>query len=420
MIIKKIKIHNFGKHANFELLLSDGLNIIYGKNETGKSTIQSFIKAMFYGIDSRSHSLRDNERKKFFPWDEGKMSGELTFIGTDGLPYVILREFGKTKKYDVVEIYNEVTGVKNNLLSINDPGRQLFSAGIETFENTVFIGQLGCMVSSGNDKDGEIMKKLSNLTQSGNEDISYRNVYDAMNSAGSEIISKVGKRGKLNDLEKKVNELTEEKHTASVAFEEASEDRLELKKLNGINNGTINRIKLVEIEKSTVLDNELLKDYHELSAYITNINELETSLSLINKSLSIGDVIISREYLNEISETYRKYIVIAEKNNELSTKYTLAKKAFVELEANVAKMQVYDSIDDIQLLDHINKSKLLSEKIKETETKFSHLLSLRKELEEQRNLMGNLSRMEDITPELEAGIFEVHFLYQIFRPQALG
>jgi exonuclease SbcC len=406
MIIKKITIHNFGKHTNLELLLSDGLNIIYGKNETGKSTIQSFIKAMFYGIDSRSRSLRDNERKKFLPWNEGKMSGELTFIGTDGLPYVIHREFGKTKKNDVVEIYNEVTGVKNNLLSINDPGRQLFSAGIETFENTVFIGQLGCMVSSGNDKDGEIMKKLSNLTQSGNEDISYRNVYDAMNSASSEIISKVGKRGKLNDLERKVNELTEEKQTASIAFEEASEDRLELKKLIGINNGTVNRIKLVEIEKSTVLDNELLKDYHELSAYVTNINELETTLSLINKSLSIGDVIISREYLNEISETYRKYIAIAEKNNELSTKYTLAKKAFVELEANVAKMLVYDSIDDIKLLDYINKSKLLTEKIKEIETKFSHLLSLRNELEEQRSLMGNLSRMEDITPEFEAEIFD--------------
>src|SRR5665647_43219 len=89
MIIKKITIHNFGKHTNLELLLSDGLNIIYGKNETGKSTIQSFIKAMFYGIDSRSRSLRDNERKKFLPWNEGKMSGELTFIGTDGLPYVI-------------------------------------------------------------------------------------------------------------------------------------------------------------------------------------------------------------------------------------------------------------------------------------------------------------------------------------------
>ena len=50
MKINHIKINAFGKVKNKEINLDDNLNIIYGKNEAGKSTILKFIINSFYGI----------------------------------------------------------------------------------------------------------------------------------------------------------------------------------------------------------------------------------------------------------------------------------------------------------------------------------------------------------------------------------
>ena len=50
MIIRKLQLRNFGKFQNKEILLKEGINIIYGENESGKSTIHSFLQSMFFGI----------------------------------------------------------------------------------------------------------------------------------------------------------------------------------------------------------------------------------------------------------------------------------------------------------------------------------------------------------------------------------
>ena len=46
----KIKINSYGKLKEKEIKLKDGINIIYGKNESGKSTLLNFIVNSFYGI----------------------------------------------------------------------------------------------------------------------------------------------------------------------------------------------------------------------------------------------------------------------------------------------------------------------------------------------------------------------------------
>lgn len=49
MQIKKIKINQYGNIEDKELNLSK-FNVVYGKNEAGKSTILNFIMSTFYGI----------------------------------------------------------------------------------------------------------------------------------------------------------------------------------------------------------------------------------------------------------------------------------------------------------------------------------------------------------------------------------
>ena len=53
MKILDIYINGFGKFHGRNLSFEDGLNIVYGKNEAGKSTIHTFIRGMLFGIEKQ-------------------------------------------------------------------------------------------------------------------------------------------------------------------------------------------------------------------------------------------------------------------------------------------------------------------------------------------------------------------------------
>ena len=84
MVIKKIHIDNFGKFCDTDIELSDGLNIIEGKNEAGKSTLGAFIKFIFYGLDSK-------ERTKYFPWGKNTAGGYIK-LSHGGKDYTVRRD----------------------------------------------------------------------------------------------------------------------------------------------------------------------------------------------------------------------------------------------------------------------------------------------------------------------------------------
>ena len=50
MKILKLELQNFGKFQNEVLELNDGIQLFYGENESGKTTIHTFIKSMLFGM----------------------------------------------------------------------------------------------------------------------------------------------------------------------------------------------------------------------------------------------------------------------------------------------------------------------------------------------------------------------------------
>ena len=48
MVIRRLKIKNFGKIRDKDMELSPGINVLYGENESGKTTTHTFIRSMFY------------------------------------------------------------------------------------------------------------------------------------------------------------------------------------------------------------------------------------------------------------------------------------------------------------------------------------------------------------------------------------
>ena len=50
MQINELLLKNFGKFHDRQIDLEEGINLIHGENESGKSTIHTFIRGMLFGI----------------------------------------------------------------------------------------------------------------------------------------------------------------------------------------------------------------------------------------------------------------------------------------------------------------------------------------------------------------------------------
>ena len=168
MIIKSIHINNFGCLSDTTHSFNEKINIISSDNETGKSTIAEFIKIMLYGYGTNPRNIRENERIRYMPWGKNSMGGELTLLA-DNKEYTIIRTFGKRKSEDTIKVINSITGVIEDDLCIDAPGEKLLGIGREGFEKSLYIKQLSTQLQA--DKNDEILQKLVNLVQSGDEEL---------------------------------------------------------------------------------------------------------------------------------------------------------------------------------------------------------------------------------------------------------
>ena len=95
MNINKIKINSYGKLKNKEINLENNLNIIYGENESGKSTVLNFILNIFYGASKNKNGKEISDFEKYKPWDTDEFSGKLSYELDNKNKYEIFREFNK-------------------------------------------------------------------------------------------------------------------------------------------------------------------------------------------------------------------------------------------------------------------------------------------------------------------------------------
>ena len=140
MKLLRLHIENFGTLRNFELSLSDGINVLYQKNGWGKSTLAVFIKAMLYGLPATSRrSLDENERKKYAPWQGGAYGGSLEFTCARG-SFRIERFFGAKENADTFALYDLVTNKPSTAFSAA-LGEELFGIDADGFERSTYLSQ---------------------------------------------------------------------------------------------------------------------------------------------------------------------------------------------------------------------------------------------------------------------------------------
>lgn len=159
-----LHINGFGKFHDTSVTFEDGINIIYGKNEAGKSTIHTFIRGMLFGIErQRGRAARTDLYSKFEPWENsGTYEGQLRFE-SEGTIYRIERCFQKNKKEFTV--VNETIGREiEPTKSVMD---DLLCGLSETaYNNTISISQLKSATDDG--MVSELKNYIANMNTSGN------------------------------------------------------------------------------------------------------------------------------------------------------------------------------------------------------------------------------------------------------------
>ncbi len=178
MWIQKLHIHNFGKLHQTELTFTDGINIVYGDNEAGKTTVHTFIKSMFFGVlRHRGRAAASDEYTKYEPWSSPACyEGSMEFArGSDR--YKIRRNFQKNTKS--VSLTDMEVGRK--ISDADDCMEELIPGMNENnYNSTVSVSQ----------GQREISSIITNLNQTRSSDINVQQALDILNGQKKEMDQK--------------------------------------------------------------------------------------------------------------------------------------------------------------------------------------------------------------------------------------
>lgn len=206
MIIRELYVKNFGKMNERSLSLKDGVNLITGGNESGKTTLHAFLHAMFYGLRrQRGRAAARDRYSRYLPWRNGGYYGGRMLFESGGKIFRLDRDF--SREHPGAELVCVTDGER---LSVEQGDLQMLlgNVGEAVFENTVSIGQL---------KTGPKESLLSALR-------SYMASYGESQAAGVDAQDALGRLSSLKkDLEKQSRK--EQKETQARA--EKLEDRCE-------------------------------------------------------------------------------------------------------------------------------------------------------------------------------------------------
>lgn len=167
MRIQELELKNFGKFNKKKLFFDDGISVIYGENESGKSTIHTFIKSMLFGLErARGRAASHDLFTKYEPWDNpNHYSGSIRFE-CGGKIFHLERNFDRYNKKATLICEND--GEK---LSVENGDLEMILSGLtgNNYEDTLYIGQLHAKTSQS--LAAELKNYATNYYVSGDSDI---------------------------------------------------------------------------------------------------------------------------------------------------------------------------------------------------------------------------------------------------------
>lgn len=170
MYIKRAQLDNFGKFYQKTIHFSPGLNVVYGENESGKSTLHSFLVGMLFGMEkSRGRSSQGGAYQHYEPWNVASYyTGSLDFCVAEK-NFTLERNFYYKEK--TVGLSNREDGEE---LSVEHGDLAVLLGGMSRrmYENTCCISQAAVVTEA--DFARELQQELINSIHGGDTGIDIR------------------------------------------------------------------------------------------------------------------------------------------------------------------------------------------------------------------------------------------------------
>ena len=304
MYIESVYIERFGGLAGFSLDFSAGVNIIQGKNESGKTTVGAFIKFIFYGFKDK------RERGLYMCWNSDAVSGRMTFV-YNGERYRIERECtaGGSENVRIIETASNAAVFKDR-----SPAEVFFNVPADVFERTVYVRQ----ADNGRIDGRGIGEAIENLLFSADETVNTNKAVKKLDEARTLLLHKNGKGGKIFELENKLDSLKIEFQRSveinrDIIIKEGEFNETRQKILSNEENNVLISEKIISYEKLT-----LLKQYKNLAELRSRIDGLEKNIAALKAEYAGNtNFLPDKAYIDYIKELDYEIKGYEEKLNEI-------------------------------------------------------------------------------------------------------
>ena len=258
MKINNLKINGFGKLENKEINFSEGINLIYGNNEAGKTTLLKFISSMFYGVSKNKNKKEFSDFEKYKPWKAEEFSGKINYTLDNNEKYEIFREFNKKNP----KVYKDGADISKNFNIDKTKGNEFFYEQTKVdepiFFSTSLIEQKETVLN--NNDQSILTQKIANIMSTGEENISFKKTISTLDKKLVEEVGTDRTVGRpLNLINEKIRKITEEK--SKIEFNENKIKELDEKKVSVKNKIEEKEIKTDLVKKvSRILQDKNLND----------------------------------------------------------------------------------------------------------------------------------------------------------------
>jgi len=396
MYINKLYLRAFGKFVYKRIYLGKKFNIIYGENETGKSTIHNFIESVLYGFDDDVSGTELN--KKYKPWDSNLYKGSLTIDGVNGKKHLVTKDF----LLDTTQVFNkDLDDDKNPSMqeeNIDYPGEYFFNINKVSYRNTVSIKQLGNKTDK--ELSIELKNKIINLSSSRDESISINRILSTLNNIKDEAGSEDNPKTLLGQYALRLKELEKARENTLNANRQVMFLAMEKKKTNS------------KIQQIDMTITELNKD---LIAYELSIEKhkylkaapVKTELDEVNEKLYtfINEDCVQKYSKNDYEEACKLYSSLSIMRND---RHNLRNKRD-ESQANLNALEedlsnnISDDFDIAKMNANFNAYKTNKITIKDMESKIKIELENVKNfnVEEINKFLENYDKVEENNTKIE-------------------
>lgn len=269
MKLTRIELPGFGCLRDFRTELAPGLNVFYGMNEAGKSTLQQAVRALLYGFydADRARSDESAQHERFRPWEGGVYRGSLEYETGDGRRFEVRRDFTTTDvSTQLIDLFTgeDVSPQFGRSRHGNVPfARRQLGMSRAVFQSCAFISQ-GEVFHVAENGPREIADAIAALADTAGRDVSATKAIERLKTALAQIGSDRARTAQLPRAREELSAADAELAAIDAARSALSDRAAKLDGLQDDLNGIVRELERVGLEFARARAYELSGRLHKL------------------------------------------------------------------------------------------------------------------------------------------------------------